>query len=57
MRKQERAKLREMSWEMADMIGGCYCEPPPPGESGDIECISCSVKRWRQTVLEILGKA
>lgn len=30
--------------------GRCYCDEPPPGESGTIECTNCAVRRWQRAV-------
>ncbi len=36
---------------------GCYCELPPPGESGVIECTPCRDRRLARTLRAAAAKA
>lgn len=36
--------------------GDCYCDDPPPGESGIVECQPCQHQRWGAMLRAALSK-
>lgn len=54
MTTRERRLIRAVADELFT-LEGCYCDEPPVGESGTIECTPCRDNRLAKALCSLLG--